>query len=121
MLAYHTASVEPELKVQTMSACWNAIWAICNLYECYGNVIGSVSIENDEFVVITLKQSEDTSADGKILVGPRGTFAYMLTRADEERPGYGGERDRLLFFPDAEARAAFKEFGWTGLREDESE
>ena len=45
----------------------------------------------------------------------------MLTRADEERPGYGGERDRLLFFPDEEARAAFKEFGWTDLREDESE
>ena len=70
-LACKAAFVEPDLKVQTMSACWNAIWAICNLCECYGNVIGSVSIEKDEFIGITLKQSEDTSADGKILVGTK--------------------------------------------------
>lgn len=97
MLAYHTASVEPELKVQTMSACWNAIWGICNLYECYGDIVSAVSIEEDEFVAITLKQSEDTGAEGKILVGPRGTFAYVLVRGDESRPGIGGTRDRLFF------------------------
>ena len=44
-LAYQTAFVEPDLKVQTMSACWNAIWAICNLYECYGDIVGPVSID----------------------------------------------------------------------------
>ena len=120
-LAYQTAFVEPELKMQTMSACWNAIWAICNLYECFGDIVGSVSIEKDEFVAITLKQSEDTGAEGKVLVGPRGTFAYVLARGDEERPGNGGARDRLIVFPDEEARAAFEEFGWTVLREGASE
>ena len=120
-LAYQTAFVEPDLKVQTMSACWNAIWAICNLYECYGDIVGPVSIEEDEFVAITLKQSEDTGAEGKILVGPRGTFAYVLARGDEKRPGNGGTRDRLVFFPDEETRAAFEEFGWTARREDDSE
>lgn len=120
-LAHQAAFIEPNLKMQTMSACWNGIWAICNLYECYGDVIASVGIEHDEFVAITLKQSEDTGTDGKILVGPRGIFAYMLTRGDEQRPGYGGTRDRLVFFPDEEARAAFEEFGWTRLQEDDSE
>ena len=64
-LAYQAEFVKPELKTQTMSACWNSIWAICNLYECYGDVVSSVSIEHDEFVAITLKQTEDTGANGK--------------------------------------------------------
>ena len=36
-------------------------------------------------------------------------------------PGYGGESNRLVFFPDQEARAAFEEFGWTALQQDDSE
>ena len=120
-LAHQTEFVEPELKVQTTSACWNAIWAICNLYDCYGDIIGPISIEGDEFVAITLKEAEDTGAEGKILVGPRGTFAYVLARGDEKRPGNGGTRDRLVFFPDEETRAAFEEFGWTALEEDDAE
>ena len=116
-LARQASHIEPEVEVQTMSACWNGIWAICNLYECFGDVVASVGIEHNEFVAITLKDSAHTGAEGKILVGPRGTFAYMLTRGDEQRPGDGGTKNRLFFFPDEEARAAFKEFGWTPLEE----
>ena len=121
MLAYQTGFVEPELKMQTMSAGWNAIWEMCHLYECYGDIVGRISIEGDEFVAITLKQAEETGAEGKILVGPRGTFAYLLARGDEKRPGNGGTKDRLVFCPDEETRAAFEEFGWTALGEDDSE
>ena len=116
-LAHQAAHVEPEVEVQTMSACWNGIWAICNLYECFGDVVASVGIEHNEFVAITLKESAHTGAEGKILVGPRGTFAYMLTRGDEQLPGHGGTKSRLFFFPDEEARTAFEEFGWTPLEE----
>ena len=116
-LADQASQIEPEVEVQAMSACWNGIWAICNLYECFGDVVASVGIEQNEFVAITLKQSAHTGAEGKILVGPRGTFAYMLTRGDEQRPGHGGTKNRLFFFPDEEARAAFEEFGWTPLEE----
>ena len=73
---------------------------------------------HDEFVAITLTESADTRAEGKILVGPRGTFAYMLTRGDEQLPGHGGAASRLFFFPDEKARAAFEEFGWHPLEED---
>ena len=120
-LASQTALLEGDLKVQTMSACWNAIWAICNLCECYGDVVGSVGIEEGEFVAIALKQAKDTGAEGKIVVGPKGTFAYVLTREGEKRPGYGGAENRLVFFPDEEARAAFEEFGWTAMREESPE
>ena len=120
-LAHQATLIEPKVEVQAMSACWNGIWAICNLYERYGDVVASVGIEHDEFVAITLKQSEGAGTAGKILVGPRGTFAYMLTRGDEKRPGYGGIPDRLVFFPDEEARTAFEEFGWNPPEEQQRE
>ena len=116
-LAHQAAHVDPDVEVQAMSACWNSMWAICNLYECFGDVVASVCIENNEFVAITLKQSVHTGAEGKILVGPRGTFAYVLTRGDEQLPGHGGAKNRLFFFPDEEARAAFEEFGWAPLED----
>ena len=119
-LAHQAGHVEPDVEVQTMSACWNGIWAICNLYECFGDVVASVCIEHNEFVAITLKQSALTDAEGKILVGPRGTFAYVLTRGDEQLPGYGGTENRLFFFPDEEAHAAFEEFGWSPLEDEPS-
>ena len=119
-LAQQAAHLEPEVEVQTMSACWNSIWAICNLYECFGDVVASVDIEHNEFVTITLKNSAHDAADGKILVGPRGTFAYMLMRGEERLPGHGSTSDRIFFFPDNEARAAFEEFGWIPLEEQQS-
>lgn len=120
-LAVQTALVEPDLKMRTMSACWNSIWAICNLCECYGDIVESVGIKEDEFVVITLKQTADAGADGKVLVGPTGTFAYVLMRDDEKLPGHGGTKDGLVFFPDEEARSAFEKFGWTTLRKEDPE
>ena len=116
-LARQAAQIEPEVEVQAMSACWNGIWAICNLYECYGDVVASVDIEHNEFVAITLKESAHTGAEGKILVGPRGTFAYKLTRGTDQLPGHGGTKNRLFFFPDEDARGAFEEFGWPPLQE----
>ena len=106
-----------DTEVQAMSACWNAIWAICNLYECFGDVVGSIDIEQNRFVAIVLKQSADSHSGGKILVGPRGTFAYVLTRGDERHPGYGGEETRLVFFPDDLTIAAFEEFGWAPIED----
>ena len=118
-LAQQASDLEPDFEVQIMSACWNGIWAICNLYECFGDVVASVDIEQNEFVAITLKEAARSGAEGKILVGPRGTFAYVLTLGDKRRPGYGGMRDRLFFFPDDKTRAAFEEFGWNPLADTE--
>ena len=114
-LARKVQDTEPDAEVQVMSACWNAVWAICNLYECFGDVVASVDIEQSEFVAIELKGSKHSGVEGKILVGPRGTHAYVLTRGDKRRPGHGGTKTRLAFFPDDDDRATFEEFGWVPL------
>ena len=116
-LARATMELERDVEVQAMSACWNAIWAVCSIHEYFGDVVESVGIEGREFVAIDLKGPARAGADARILVGPRGTFAYVLTTGDARRPGYGGTESRLLFFPDDETRAAFEEFGWTALAE----
>lgn len=117
-LARQASSLDSEVEVQTMSACWNSIWAIRNLQEDFGDIVASADIVQGEFVAITLAESADGGATGKMLVGPRGTYAYVLTRGDKQVPGYGGAEDRLFFFPDEEARAAFEEFGWEPLEEE---
>ena len=116
-LARQASNVDPEVEVQIMSACWNSIWAVCNLQECFGDIVASVGIAHDEFVAITLTGSSDAGAEGTILVGPRGTFAYVLTRRDEQLPGHGGAENRLFFFPDEQARSAFEEYGWSPLED----
>ena len=120
-LARQASNVDPGVEVQIMSACWNSIWAICNLQECFGDIVASVGIVQDEFVAITLSGSSHATAAGKILVGPRGTYAYVLTRGDTQIPGHGGAEDRLFFFPDEEARAAFEAFGWSPLEEEDTD
>ena len=117
-LARQASNLDSGVEVQTMSACWNSIWAIRNLQECFGDIVASVGILQGEYVAITLTESVDGGATGKILVGPRGTYAYVLTRGDKQVPGHGGAENRLFFFPDEEARAAFEEFGWHPLEEE---
>ena len=96
-----------------MSAFWNSIWAICNLYKCFGDVVEGVGIEHGEFVAVVLKPSKGVTARGKLLVGPRGTYAYVVRRSDDERYGYGGEDTQLFVFPDETTRGTFEEFGWS--------
>ena len=123
-LARKAQDAEPDTEVQVMSACWNGVWAICNLYECFGDVVASVDIEQAEFVAIVLKDPADSGVEGKILVGPRGTYAYVLTRGEERHLGHGGTKTRLAFFPDNDALATFEEFGWsssTGAKQPDDE
>ena len=112
MLSRISSSLDRNVEIQVMSACWNSIWAICNLYEHYGDIIESVDMEGDEFVAITLKGSDDAGTEGKILVGPRGTFAYLLSCGEDKRYGHGGEESKIIFFPNKEVQDKFEEFGW---------
>ena len=111
-LVEETRDLQPETEVHLMSACWNSIWAICNLYKCFGDVVDSVRIEQEEFVAVVLKGSKGLEARGTLLVGPRGTYAYVVRRGDDERYGYGGEETQLFAFPDETTRGTFEEFGW---------
>ena len=44
--------LRPETEVHVMSALWNSIWAVCNLYKCFGDIVGGVGIERNEFVAV---------------------------------------------------------------------
>ena len=118
-LVREAMELDRDVEVQAMSACWNAIWAVCNIHECYGDIVESVGIEGGEFVAIMLNGSTRAGAEAKILVGPRGTFAYVLTLGDARGRGHGGTEGRLVYFPDEETRAKFEEFGWTPRSEEQ--
>ena len=114
-LVEEAGDLQPESEVHLMSAFWNSIWAICNLHRCFGEIVESVGIEQDEFVALVLKPLEGSEARGKLLVGPRGTYAYVVGRGDDERYGYGGEETQLFVFPDQATRDTFEEFGWSAV------
>ena len=117
-LAAKTVSLGPEAETAVMSACWNAIWAVANLCSEFGDIIESVDIEDSTFVAIALRES-DAGVRGKILVGPRGTFAYLLSPLGRWR--HGGTTTRLILFPDDLTRSHFEQAGWSPLTTAESD
>ena len=117
-LAQQAPSLHAQNDVKAMSACWNTIWAICNLYEAFGDIVKSVEIEHDEYVAIELKPPPGTSAEGKLLVGPHGTYAYLLSSEGKRTPGHGGDETRMFVFPDEQTRLDFEAAGWVPDAED---
>ena len=70
---------------------------------------GSVGIEKDKFIAVELKSSEHGT--GKLLIGPEGTFAYIIKLNEDLHRG-NGRWSRLVFFPHETAMAHFDSFGW---------
>ena len=111
-LAAGTVGGDPETEVQAMCACWNAIWAVANICTEFGDIVESVGIEDGKFVAIAMRQSP-AGVQGKILVGPRGTFAYLLSPIRLSH--HGGTTGRLILFPDDVTRSHFEQAGWSPL------
>ncbi|MCY3812107.1 MAG: hypothetical protein OXH15_09960 [Gammaproteobacteria bacterium] len=117
------ATVEGRNKgsMEVTSAAWHGLVALVNLNEHFGDVVESVGVENGPFVAISLKGSAEASADGKLLVGPLGTYAYVLRRGEECMDNAGGEECKLVLFPDEEDVARFAEFGWPSREQEAGE
>ena len=111
-LARKTADLDPQTEVSIMSASGNAIWSVVNICRDFGNIVETVDVEEDKFIAIVLQESE-TGTQGKLLVGPRGSFAYVLLPSGVHNQG--GTSDRLILFPDETARNHFAEAGWSPL------
>ena len=94
------------------SSAWHGLWALVNLHRSFGDVVNEIEVEQERFISIALKPSLESQATGKILVGPLGTYAYVLRKEEEPEWGYGGEDTRLVLFPDEETLEKFVEFGW---------
>ena len=98
--------------MELASAALHGICALVNLHTHCGDVVESVEIEKERFISIGLKPSTDSDANGKLLVGPLGTYAYVLRRGEESTNGFGGEESRLVLFPTEEDAEKFAEYGW---------
>ena len=94
------------------SSSWHSLWALFNLFGHYGDIIEKIEVEQDRFISISLKPSSKSQASGQILVGPLGTYAYVLRNNGEREWGAGGEDTRLVLFPDKDTIAEFADFGW---------
>ena len=98
-LALKITRVAVEHRQEAASACWHALQCINNIYARLGDIIDSVWIEQDRFVVIHIKESEELKATGRIVIGPSGGYAYCLKRSKSENLGYSEGNLGNLFFP----------------------
>ena len=81
------------------SACWQAIQCIRNIYVRLGDIVDTVAIERERFVVLRIKASEEMEATGRIVVAPSGAYAYCFKRSGTEQVGHGEGELGMIFFP----------------------
>ena len=117
-LALKITRVAVEHRQEAASACWHALQCINNIYARLGDIIDSVWIEQDRFVVIHIKESEELKATGRIVIGPSGGYAYCFKRSKSEKLGYSAGNLGKLFFPLGNDVETFESFGWPGKPED---
>ena len=117
-LALKITRVAVEHRQEAASACWHALQCINNIYARLGDIIDSVWIEQDRFVVIHIKESEELKATGRIVIGPSGGYAYCFKRSKSENLGYSEGNLGNLFFPLGNDVETFESFGWPGKPED---
>ena len=119
ILALKMAEIREEYRQDVASAGWYAMHCIRNIYARLGDIVDSVWIERERFVVIRLNDSADAGATGRIVVAPSGAYAYWLHLPSREVSGDGGREWGTLFFPMGSEVESFEEFGWPAKARDE--
>ena len=114
ILVIKMAHIREENRQDAASACWHAMQCIRNIYARLGDIVESVWIERERFVVIRIKDSEELKATGRIVIAPSGAYAYCLQLPDKETSGYGGMEWGTKFFPMGDDVETFETFGWPG-------
>ena len=104
--------IQEQFRQEMASAGWYAMLCIRNIYGRLGDIVDTVSIERERFVVIRLKDSETFNARGRIVIAPSGAYAYSLYSSNEEQLGYGGLEWGTTFFPIGNQIETFERYGW---------
>ena len=104
--------VGEEFRKDLASAGWYAMLCIRNIYSRLGDIVETVSIENDRFIVIRLKDGEESKAKGRIVISPSGAYAYSIHPPKGEMLGHGGLEWGTAFFPIGTTVDTFDSFGW---------
>ena len=81
--------IEEQFRQNMASAGWYAMLCIRNIYGRLGDIVDTVSIERERFVVIRLKENEVLNVRARIVIAPSGAYAYSLYSPKEEQLGYG--------------------------------
>lgn len=105
--------VEEQFRQDLASAGWYAMLCIRNIYSRLGDIIETVSIERNRFIIIRLKSSESLNAKGRIVIAPSGAYAYSLHLPNKEQLGYGGQEWGTTFFPIGSAVETLERYGWS--------
>ena len=113
-LALKVTRVSVEHRQEAASACWHALQCINHIYARLGDIVDSVWIERDRFVVIHIKESEERKATGRIVIGPSGGYAYCFKQSKFENVGHSEGHLGELFFPLGHDVEKFESFGWPG-------
>jgi len=115
-LALKIPRVALEHRQEAASACWHALQCINHIHARLGDIVDSVWIERERFVVIHLEKSKELNATGRIVIGPSGAYAYCLKTSGSENLGYSEGNLGELFFPLSHVKT-FESFGWPGKLE----
>lgn len=114
LLTFKMGQIREECRQDIASAGWHAMLCVRNIHAHLGDVVDSLWIERERFVVIHLKESGNLKATGRIVVSPSGAYAYCLQLTSRETSGWGGEKWGPLFFPMGDDIESFETFGWPG-------
>ena len=104
--------IEERFRQDIASAGWYAMLCIRNIYGRLGDIVDTVSIERERFVVIRLKEDEVLNVRARIVIAPSGAYAYSLYSPKEEQLGYGGLEWGTTFFPIGRQIETFERCGW---------
>ncbi len=104
--------IEEQFRQDIASAGWYAMLCIRNIYGRLGDIVDTVSIEKERFVVIRLKENEALNVRARIVIAPSGAYAYSLFSPKEEQLGYGGLEWGTTFFPIGSQVETFERCGW---------
>ena len=111
-LAHKVTQVSIEDREAASSACWHAIQCIRNIYVRLGDIVETLAIERQRFVILRIKASEEFSATGRVVVAPSGAYAYWFKRSGREQVGHGDGELGMIFFPLGSQVETFESFGW---------
>ena len=118
ILAFKVTKVTVENRLAAASASWHAVQCIRNIYARLGDIVDSLAIERERFVVIRLRRSERVDASGRIVITSSGSYSYRFTLPDTEAFGSGEVALGVMFFPMDHDVEVFERFGWPGKRND---
>lgn len=111
-LAHKVTRIAIEKREAASSACWHAIQCVRNIYVRLGDIVDTVMIERERFVVLRLKPSGSFEATGRIVVAPSGAYAYSFERPGRGTVGCSEGHAGKMFFPLGDVDR-FESHGWS--------